>query len=568
MIEAIRLLVFILSNIGLWEIIRRNSKISEVFLPGLTIAIQTCILFCAGLLNLLLEATYAIHYLGLISLVYFLIKDKNIRFIRHYLQIGYFYLFFVFLAMLFFFRDQVFTHYDNFSHWALVVKSMLSTDRYPNFKDPLIQFSQYPLGSATYIYYFARLVKPYESIQMLAQGYMLVSSILPLFYFVKKRKLISTVIISAATLWFLTCNIAITDLLVDTLLPLVATAGLIYAHIYSKQTDRRFEFFASSFYITQLVLIKHSGILFALFIMIPILISIRHDHKVFPRLLCVALPFAALLLWNKHCEYVFVNAAYSKHSMTTSYLQAMFGKKTKEDIQTIISVFFRRSIFDKDVLLTLGIVVFVTILAMLIFKNRKKHILFALMLFAVYAIYQIGMLGMYLFSMPLGEALILASFERYTKTILIFIMYLILIPVLQITSQYEAKTFRILGLSLILLGAFGLYIHASSATLEFTRASSQQRNWIENVKKNYDIPNRSSYTVLIPDHDDGYMYYLCRYIFQSPTVSDMIVESSQDLDQIDTEYMLIFDQENEIIKEWVLQYFPAQYGHEVIYVDR
>ena len=44
-------------------------------------------------------------------------------------------------------------HYDNFSHWALIVKYLLSADQLPSVDTELIPFRDYPPGSSLFIYY-------------------------------------------------------------------------------------------------------------------------------------------------------------------------------------------------------------------------------------------------------------------------------------------------------------------------------------------------------------------------------------------------------------------------------
>ena len=53
-------------------------------------------------------------------------------------------------------------HYDNFSHWALIVKSMSLTNSFPSFKTDVIMFTSYPPGSAVFIYYFINIIKGFR----------------------------------------------------------------------------------------------------------------------------------------------------------------------------------------------------------------------------------------------------------------------------------------------------------------------------------------------------------------------------------------------------------------------
>mgnify|MGYP003552718166 CR=1 FL=1 len=158
MLTIIKLLLFCISTIGSWELLRRKCNVNVYFLPSITIAIQTTVLFVGGLLNLLPEITVILYLVGFFGIVYGIWKDKSLTFLKNYCCPGFFLMAILMAVFLIFVKGKLFTHYDNFSHWALVVKVMLQTDRYPNFKDTLIMFQEYPLGSSTYIYFVAKLI--------------------------------------------------------------------------------------------------------------------------------------------------------------------------------------------------------------------------------------------------------------------------------------------------------------------------------------------------------------------------------------------------------------------------
>lgn len=126
-------------------------------------------------------------FAGLIALIYFIIHERGISWVKCYFKAGYVYFGFVIIVVLLSVNGKVFSHYDNFSHWALVVKQMLSTNRFPNFEDTVIVYQEYPLGSAAFIYYVAKIVGVAESVWMFAQAYMTLACILPIFIFCKKK---------------------------------------------------------------------------------------------------------------------------------------------------------------------------------------------------------------------------------------------------------------------------------------------------------------------------------------------------------------------------------------------
>ena len=163
----LKFIIFFLSNFGYWEFLRKKTKINIYFLPSLTVALQISILYFAGLFNLLYEVAIVIWLSGVILLIYG--YENGLETLNCYKKVGYIFLAVSMIVALFYVRGKIFIHYDNFSHWAIVVKQMLTTNRYPNFQDTIIMFKEYPLGSATYIYYMALFVGKSESIQMFAQ---------------------------------------------------------------------------------------------------------------------------------------------------------------------------------------------------------------------------------------------------------------------------------------------------------------------------------------------------------------------------------------------------------------
>lgn len=224
-----RLALFFISNLGLWEYFRRKSGMNIYFLPAFTICLQVTILFCAGILNCLELAVLPMFGAGILLAVYYLYTDfKNV--VQAYCNMGYLFLAVSFCLLLLACRGRLFVWYDNFSHWALVVKNMHLTDRFPSFEDTKIIFQEYPLGSASYIYYFSKMVLNSESIQMAAQGFMMLSFILPVFKCVKKNLAAAGIYVLVFVNFIFCYNIAISDLLVDTLLPLQGMAMLFFVY--------------------------------------------------------------------------------------------------------------------------------------------------------------------------------------------------------------------------------------------------------------------------------------------------------------------------------------------------
>lgn len=306
-ITITRLILFMLSSIGYWEYFRRKAKINLYFLPAFTVSFQITALFAAGLLNCLKVMAFLIFITGLALAIYYTYRDYKV--FLDYCSIGYLFFFVALGLILFAVKGHVFSHYDNFSHWALVVRNMLQTNRYPNFEDTLITFQEYPLGSATFIYYFSKVISKVESIQMLAQGYMMVSFLLPVFRYAKKRNGFVLLYMILFTNFIFCYNTGINDLLVDTLLPLQGTASLLFIFseclFYNREEKEAVSILCTIPFLCTAMQIKNSGIYFVAVGCVMIFAgSLKAEKGISWReVLTVSVPFLSLYLWKTHCSY-------------------------------------------------------------------------------------------------------------------------------------------------------------------------------------------------------------------------------------------------------------------------
>jgi len=596
--SILKILLLVFSTLGLWELVRRSFPRADVsFVPGITVAAQVTLLFLAGLLNLLREALLLFTAAGLISLGMYSYRDKGIRFLREYLKPAFFFLAFCLLVMSFFLRDKVLTHFDSFSHWGLVVKNMLATGRFPNHLDTVIRFQEYPLGSAVWIWYFCKLAGTAENVQMFAQLFMLLVSIMPLFSLCKKGWPLALVLILTFTNYVLICNALVTDLLVDTLLPLVFAAGLLYVLQYRPAAagpDSVRSLFPAAFCMIQLTQVKNSGLFLAAVIAVVLLFQASREKKLLPSLVCVLSPLASFWLWYRHCQYAFTSAAVSKHAMTAVNFTGTFRSKSPEDIRLIF-----RSLVDfvltwKETWLTLGVLAVAAVLVFFFDRSgksgRKKAFGLLLLAFLLFVVYQVGLFGMYVFSMPGSEATGLAGFARYERTILIAMAYLALVPVLRMISENwqsenqlsenQSSGKRLLpgrAAALLVAGVmtFCVFGHMVSsrgrvilAPVDLNGYSAERRGWVEQAKSDYSLPDGGSYAVLTSKENVNYLTYICRYVFLSSDVTAVAVESEYDLDKLSAAFILNFDRDNPVVRGWLSLLYPEQADSAVIFASR
>lgn len=581
-----------LSNLGYWEYLRRHLKVDSCFFPSITIAFQTSVLFLAGVLNMLPEVSYILYSFGLFYCIYSFIKHRGKAFFCFYFKPAYFVLAISFCVAAVYLQGQFFLHYDNFSHWALVVKQMLSENRFPNFADKLIMFQEYPLGSSVYVYYFAKLTSGAESMQMLAQCFVMLCALMPCFAFCKSDRISTAVVMLLFAAFILTFNIEITELLVDTLLPLVGGAAFIFTlsqlYIFRRGNadirQGKVCLWIISFYLIQLIQIKNSGLFFAIMVSVMTVILLFPQRKKLGAgsLVPFVLPYFTFFIWHKHCKYVFISSGTSYHAMTVENFAMRFSMKTRDEILSICRAMIDFSVSDSIVIISALSVLFVCAgsFAFLYFmgelSDNRKQIIARCVTFCIftYIIYQFGMLLMYLFSMSSGEAIRLAGGTRYCKTILIFIFYITITMALAwLSLAMRIAKRRVLTSSFAVALSCAILVATICMNNTTPMSAIDKRNsypdstraWLEKVATVYDVPQYSSYGLILHDTDSGYSYYLMKYLFQSGSIQCIVVDDYSDLSGIDNcDYIFVMDKDNEIVNGWISEHYPAQVGHDVI----
>lgn len=552
---GLRSLLFGLSTFGYLTFLRQNTKLKVEFLLPVTFTSHICVLFLAGLLNLLSIATAGIFLFGLLLTLFSLKERKNYR---DFFCPGYLFFIVACLYFLILFKGQVFKSYDNFSHWALVVKQMLLTNHFPTWKDSIILFQSYPLGSSVFIYYVCRIISPIsEGCQMFAQTMLSISMMLPLFSYGKKNKITNSILVTGSAVFLLSFNIGPNSLLVDTLLPLVGVSGfLLLEEELSK--EKKTVWFVIPLAVS-VCLIKNSGIFFWALMAVKVLffwvqhrkVSIKAEKLSWTALLLFPLFF--LLLWKKHVEYVFNSGMTSVHSMSLqAYIQNIHDKSS-EAVPQILKAFFSQVCSGRSLLYLLGLLIAIIILVYIQRQHTFVWLKTAVSIVTVFTLYQIGNLCMYLFSMPEGEALVMAGYSRYYKTIIIWCVVFFLSRILcWIDLQKPAASWL-----LILL--FFLCFKKMGGTLSILKREPTVawRAKLEQIIEANSPSLSKACLVYIPADDSGYTYHLTKYLLYTNTVDVHITSDLTELDEsvkiaisLGYDYFINLDQDNPVIQEY------------------
>ncbi|MGM9604602.1 MAG: hypothetical protein ACI3XG_06015 [Faecousia sp.] len=542
---VVRLMLLLLSLYGYVQFLCKS--IRPEFCIGVCFSGIGSVLFLAGVLNLLREAAWVIFLCGLLLAVLSIKRKMPIRNVLCFGTVFFLCFGVFFLVQL---RGSIFTGYDNFSHWALVTRILTQDNRFPNFKDVNLMFTAYPLGSAAFLYYVTQILgSAAEWVQMYAQAMLMVGMLTGLFAFARNR--LQAVAVAVCGVFLLCGNIGFFDLLVDSLLPIVALSAMALCIYYGKELAERIWLIVP--YGVFLLSIKNSGVLFTVILYGYAWFLLRRSVSLKTWLLLLAVPAAALLLWQKHVNQVFPYGMLSKHAMSPYYFYIILRRKGFSDIGAIIAS-MGRAVFSLSNP-ALWALLFGLLLWLVSKRSRSKprgQLMEILLLAAAsYVLYQIGTLGMYIFSMPRDEALRLASYERYHQTILMFTAGLVFIAAMQALAQIQAPSFgkpvRIGALCGVLLLC---YVMISPQFSYFRRQQYEdtERYAFDGMIAQYQIPSDASYLILTqPDREDyGYLKHMTEYLLNPAYYT---VQPGTGLDSIDLSgynYVIAFEHSEEI----------------------
>lgn len=420
--------LLIFSFLGYMQFVRKALSLRWEFIPVFVFSSIACLVFLSGLAGQLFTGSLVILIAGLLlyggMLFLRLRRGASLRMSFSIFQFSFLAGTFVFLLVLF--QNQL-THYDNFSHWAIVLKQMLSTDAFPTPDSNLIDFKNYPLGTSSFIYYVCRFMGHSQSVMLLAQGLLIFSCFYAMFGIVSEKKrflLYAFLGLGLSTLSFFNLTIRITNLLVDFLLPIYALA--ILAVIYQYRNEIKKACIVVLPLAGVLTIIKSTGIIFAAIGLIFLVYTwLKHKQKFsWKTALSVVGTICGALIpyfgWSWRMATVF-QGIDNKFDVATSEIQA---GKTPEQMREILWTFLKAST-DLTTRPVIGIVIFqliaiaASVFAIVVLKKKWNLWKALIALDVVLLLYYAGILALYLFSMPLDEAIVLAGFERYASSIVV-----------------------------------------------------------------------------------------------------------------------------------------------------
>ncbi|KMJ59203.1 hypothetical protein AB685_09105 [Bacillus sp. LL01] len=428
--------ILFLSFIGWGVLSAHKLKLHQAIIPLFVFSAITTILFVAGLLNVMPQMVLILFVCGSgLSLYYLYLFIKKKGKVPLHLTPSTIIFFLAVMFIIILLRGVIHTHYDDFSHWGLIIKEMLHVNGLPDGRS-IISFTNYPPGSATFIYYVLSIIGYSESYTFMAQGFLITACLTTLFIFSSWKRPGSVITAFAAALALFSINRTyIYTLLVDSLLGMVALAVLIIAYYY--RNDWTKGVLANTPIMILLLLIKDSGKVFFLFNLVIILCFVysyylkgsilkRNNVRIvlWVTVFTLVLPLSMNFLWGQYVDKADQKDHYNKFAVNRGKL--LDNNKTEEFRENLGPMVFQAAtdINNSGIksMLILNGLALATILIYIMLHRQLAVRLVAITFFVniAYIIYIFTLYLMYLFLMPENEAIRLAGFSRYLATIVVY----------------------------------------------------------------------------------------------------------------------------------------------------
>ncbi|HIX14321.1 MAG TPA: hypothetical protein H9740_01105 [Candidatus Hungatella pullicola] len=406
---------------------KEKTDIRKEFIPLAAFSAVSLILYFGGLGGMLLPAAAAVFVIGISLCMYKLCRFRRDGIFYgkpEIFEICFFAVGGMFFLLSFFLKMQ---HYDNFSHWAVIVKNMVTTNGFPAMSDDMVAFKDYPTGMSVFIYYICRFWGHSQGIMLAAQNLILLSAFLAIFGMVRERRrfLVYTFLAMGFSITsYLNLTIRINNLLVDFHMPIISLAAIAMIDCYEEDIKK------TAFLLVPvlgfLMIIKNTGMIFTLF---PVcyLVYVLVKNRAFWKkagyfILILVLALMPGLLWSRHMDQNLsgFEQKFSSQSQSEEYASADESQREEIAVKFLEEATDLSGRAAVSFCLWNGAALSVCLYVLLRKKKWLKLFTALLVLDLVTVLYYGGILYLYLYRMPAAEAVILAGFERYACSIMVF----------------------------------------------------------------------------------------------------------------------------------------------------
>jgi hypothetical protein len=314
-------------------------------------------------------------------------------------------------------------HYDNYSHWAVMVKYLHFTGHLPDATQKLITFTSYLPGSSLFIAYVIRFLGYSSRTMLLGQFFLIWSAIGSLFAVLPdQRRRLNQLAICIAIGLSMMANISIrtNNLLVDYLLAVFTAGGL--AGIWALRQKPSLQLIFFFFIASSLLLIKNSGSFFVLLLMVYLLALKKKWTWRLADLAGAGLAFLPFWTWQQHVKAVFPHAG--NHAINTQHYENALAGQSQGDLialgkRILHHLLSWNTLSTREwVLINIyGLLLFAAV--NLILKKKQPILRTVFALDFMIGLFYLSLYATYAMTMTKKEAMSLNGFERYMSTVII-----------------------------------------------------------------------------------------------------------------------------------------------------
>jgi hypothetical protein len=518
-----------------------NKKIEETLF--LSIATKILILFLSGVLFNLAIGFYIIIILNIIMLIYNIYSiAKNNKLIKdNILTIGFYLLIISTLLFIWIDKGRASAIWDEFSHWALVVKDMFSLNNFGLGSDSNVIFKTYLTGTGLFQYLCLKLSGVYnESVMYFSFNMIILSLILPILKGFKKMKSIALflayfIIIIIPTMFYPSIY---SSLYVDGILGITFGYTLYSYYLNYNEKFNVFNFINLLLSFSMLIFIKDFGLVLALIAFCIILFDklfIRNKfrlkwNEIYNRSIHLVLAFIPALVikivWTMLLSFNKISLPMDGNSFLANtkdlLMQRLSGYKAGVAYDYIRALFYTpltNSSIGITYAMSIGIFIILTYLLVSNMKKdklRQSYItLSTLVIVGAIGYALLILISAYLTIFTQYEAVRLASFERYLSTYSVGMLILIFALLIDKYKDDINKLMRFLILTfggLLLFANFTAFLNITI----FARADASNTNNIRSAYKEFKVVtdkymSKKDVLYFISTDDTGIDFFIARY---------------------------------------------------------
>ena len=531
----VRLLILSVSLFGYILFLTKQYRIKAALAPALSVSFIMLFVFLGGLLGALEWSVYLLLALGVALLIWMLLKKTPTGWKELLTNPALIFLTLSGILLFLRFQHRVLSSYDDFSHWGVIVKGMLRDNSFPSSANSFLTFQSYPPGSACWIYFVSRILGVKEGYFLFANAMLTLAYLSTLFGFYGKRRWYHLILPLAGAILLYTNAIDPNCLGVDAMLAAAGLAAVLA--IYQNKDASAARIWLVLPMICAPLLIKNSGIFFTLLSMALVLYYLSEQKsatraaKWISAAAVVIVPLAALLLWRWHVAASFLSGFSTKHAMSSQNFLKLWSVN-QSHILEMLRIILLRIIHpgSNHTILVLGGFVALAGAEAILRRNKeanRQNMTLILLLAVCTLLYELGIVFMYLFSMPYAEFIFQsgADYTRYNSTLVGFLIgILIAYSGVKLSDQSMANA---RGLRWILrLGTLALMLLCLLPNTRLPQLMPSYRTELETrieqlqqVIREEALPQGGSYLIKAAEDETDLASYLFRYQLFSGDVS-------------------------------------------------